>query len=82
MDVIVYCAVDSGVDGREAPRVLYAAFSQVELNAMLARDLSRKHRAVEKKIINVRDTKQAAIKKLDGVDRLVLGLTRWWGFTS
>lgn len=74
---IVYCVTGSGMDGMGETKVLYASFSEFERDKMLAADKSKAHRSVSEFIINTNAIHRTALSKLDGVDRLVLGLPTW-----
>ena len=70
---IVYVATDNGVDGREQTTVMYASFGEDERNSMLAADKSKAWRGKSERMI----ARKNALAKLDGIDRLVLGLPAW-----
>ena len=74
---IVYVATDKGVDGREQTTVMYASFGEDERNSMLAADKSKAWRGKSERIIDVEIARKNALAKLDGIDRLVLGLPAW-----
>lgn len=74
---IVYLATDSGVDGRSPEKVLYAAFTESARDAMIAADPSRAWRNKGERIVDIEAALASALAKLDGVDRLVLGLKPW-----
>ena len=74
---IVYIATDSGIDGREPERVLYAAWTEQERDEMLQADKSKAWRRPTEKIIDEDVAKRQALAKLDGIDRLVLDLPAW-----
>lgn len=74
---IVFGVTDSGVDGREVTKVLYASFDEKERDAMLAKDKSKAYRGVNEAIVDVESRRKQALAKLDGIDRLVLGLPAW-----
>ena len=74
---IVYVVTDSGVDGREPQKTLYASFSEEERDAMLTTDASKAWRGKAEFIIDPEVMAVQALSKLDGVDRLVLGLSAW-----
>lgn len=74
---IAYCAVSYGVDGREKKSILYASFDEDELNVLHNKDKSKNFREVEEEIVDVDEARKEALAKLDGIDRLVLGLPNW-----
>lgn len=74
---IVYFATDNGVDGRAPTSVMYASFSEKERDAMIDADASKAWRGKGEKIIDEKTAQAQALAKLDGIDRLVLGLSPW-----
>ena len=71
-DVIVYCATDHGIDGREVTKVMYAALHEDQLKALIAADPNKAWRQVEKRIVNLAYLKIEALAKLDGIEKLAL----------
>lgn len=74
---IAYLVTDSGVDGREPTKVLYATFDPHLRRALLNNDASKAHRSTSETIIDVKKARANALAKLDGIDRLVLNLRPW-----
>lgn len=74
---IAYLVTDSGIDGREPTRVMYATFDEKERDALLAADKSKAWRSTSEQIVDVTAAQAKALNKLDGIDRLVLGLPAW-----
>lgn len=74
---IAYLATDNGVDGRGPTTVMYAAFDEGKRDAMVEADKSKAWRGKSEKIIDVEEARGKALAKLDGLDRLVLGLPAW-----
>lgn len=74
---IAYVVTDSGIDGREPTRVLYAAFDEKERDVLLVEDKSKAWRSTSEQIVDVAAAQAKALAKLDGIDRLVLGLPAW-----
>lgn len=74
---IVYVATDSGVDGCAPTKVMYAAFDEAERDTMLEADKSKAWRGTSEVIVDVEAARKKALTKLDGIDRLVLGLPAW-----
>lgn len=77
MKRIVYTVIDSGVDGREPAKVLYATFSETERDALLEQDAAKAWRSKAEAIVDEAAAVGEALAKLNGVDRLVLGLSAW-----
>lgn len=77
MKQIAYIITDSGVDGREPTRIVTATYTEAERAALLANDTARNWRSVAEVIIDPVSARAQALAKLDGVDRLALGLPSW-----
>jgi hypothetical protein len=74
---IAYIATDNGIDGMEKTSILYATFDEEELKAIHNRDKSKAWRRLTEQIVDVDKAKEQALAKLNGIDRLVLGLPNW-----
>lgn len=74
---IAYLATDNGIDGREPTKVMYASFDEKERDALLNADKSKAWRSKAEQIVDVEAARKKALAKLDGIDRLVLGLPAW-----
>lgn len=74
---IAYLAVDHGVDGREPARVMFAAWDEGDLAAQFDACKSKAWLTKSEVIVDIADARRKALAKLDGVDRLVLGLEPW-----
>lgn len=77
MKKIAYLVTDSGIEGRDSTKVLYATWTEEARAAKLAVDKSRNWRSTDEKIVDLESARAAALAKLDGVDRLVLNLPPW-----
>lgn len=77
MKQIVYVATDSGMDGSGPTVVLYAAFTETERDAMIDADKAKPWRGKGEQIVDVASARRQALSKLNGIDRLVLGLAPW-----
>lgn len=77
MKRIVYTATASGVDGLGMPKPLYASFDEKTRDAMVESDKAKNWRSKSECIIDPAVAYQQALSKLNGVDRLVLGLKPW-----
>lgn len=76
-DVIVYCGMDYGIDGRDKERVMYAYLDQAALQRRIDRDKNKAWRTIEKRIVNLHDVREQVIKRLDGVEKLALGIEEY-----
>ena len=56
---------------------MYASFDEDELKQIYNRDKSKNWRTLTEVIVNVDKARSEALAKLDGIDRLVLGLPNW-----
>lgn len=74
---IAYLATDNGVDGREPTTVMYASFDEKERDALLNADKAKAWRSKGEQLVDVEAARKKALAKLDGIDRLVLGLPAW-----
>jgi hypothetical protein len=75
--IIAYCVVDNGEDGRAPTNILYAAMTEKKRDELLAEDPSKNYRSTMEKVIDKDEAREKALAKLDGIDRMVLGLSRW-----
>jgi len=71
---IVYTIIDSGVDGREKSRTVYASFLELERDERFDKDPSKAWKMKGESIVDVGTARAQALAKLDGLDKLVLGL--------
>ena len=74
---IVFVAVDNGIDGRSKDKILYASFDENDVKALHSKDKAKNWRRLTEQIVDVDQARLKALAKLDGVDRLVLGLPNW-----
>lgn len=74
---IVYTAIDEGVDGREPPRVIYAFFTEADRDEAVDKDKAKLWRRKGEQIVDTDLAVVQALSKLNGIDRLVLGLSTW-----
>ena len=77
MKRIAYLVTDSGVDGMQPTHSLYASFDETKRDAMLEKDKAKAWRSKDEEIIDEASVYMRALSKLDGVERLVLGLPAW-----
>jgi hypothetical protein len=77
MKKIVYSAVDRGIDGMGKPHILYSSFDEMELNSLIESDPSKPWRTKDERIVDTEIIKRTALSKLNGIERLVLGLPNW-----
>jgi hypothetical protein len=77
MKRIAYLVNDNGVDGMGQTRTLYATFDASERDALLELDKSKAWRSTAETIIDEEKAVETALAKLNGIDRLVLGLRPW-----
>lgn len=77
MKKIIYSVTSSGIDGRDKQNILYSSYDEDELKATLKEDPNKCYYGITEQIIDIDARRRQALAKLDGVDRLLLGLTRW-----
>ena len=77
MKQIVYIATDHGIEGKEKESIVYASFDEDQLKALHKTDKSKAWRTLTERIVDVEQAKKQALSKLNGIDRLVLGLPNW-----
>lgn len=71
---IVYTANDNGVDGKEKTNVIFATFDEDELKIKHEADINKNWITLGEEIVEVDSRKKQALSKLDGIDKLVLGI--------
>ena len=74
MKQIAFTIIDNGIDGREPARIVYAAWNDAARDAALARNPNKAYLRPDEQIVDVDKAKAAALAKLNGLDRLLLGL--------
>ena len=77
MKKIVYYVVDNGIEGTGKDRILYASFDENELDQKLSKDPSKNWRTKKEKILDEGPATAQALSKLNGIERLLLGLPAW-----
>jgi hypothetical protein len=77
-DNIVYCAMDSGVDGRAIPYCIYASLSENALDQRLFLDPNRAYITKTKMIVNLAEVRRDALTKLNGIEKLALETYLHW----
>lgn len=77
MKKIVFTSVDNGIDGRMKDNILYASFDEDEIKSLYNKDKSKSWRTLKEQIVDVDEARKSALRKLNGIDRLVLGLPNW-----
>jgi hypothetical protein len=75
--IIAYCVNDNGVDGREPTQILYATMTEEKRDELLAADKSKNYRSTSEQVIDKDKAIEEALAKLNGIDRMVLGLAPW-----
>jgi len=75
MKRIAYIATDSGIDGREKTRIAYAFWSERERDDHFDEDKNKDWKTKGELIVDEAVQKNQALAKLDGLDRLAIGLS-------
>ena len=73
-DKIVYVLIDGGADGKDTPSIAYASFDRVEFDKYYDNMQFPNSYRKDKQIVEINTAKKEALVKLDGIQRLVLGL--------
>ncbi len=74
---IAYLVNDNGVDGREPTETLYATWEEADRENLLNSDKAKNWRSKAETIVDIEHARAKALAKLDGLDKLVLGLPNW-----
>lgn len=76
MKQIAYLVIDNGIDGREKDTVVEAFWNEGERNAFINQSPNKGYYSTGEKIVDVEVDTKAAMAKLNGLDRLLLGVKR------
>ena len=71
---IAYLLTESGIDGRAPTTIVSAFWSEAERDAAFAADPNRNWLGKSERIVNLSVARKEALAKLNGLDRLLLGL--------
>lgn len=71
---VAYTIIDSGVDGRERPRIKAAFDDEDQRDKVFDADPNKNYLRKAEEIVDPEKRVQEALNKLDGIDRLVLEL--------
>lgn len=77
MKKIAYLITDEGIDGREPKSICSATWDETARDQLLSIDKSKAYRSVSEVIVDEDKARAQALAKLNGIDRLVLGLESW-----
>jgi len=72
--VIIYTAVESGMDGRGKARNVFASYSEKERDTWFEQSKNKNFYRKDEGIFETEKTQSSALAKLDAVDRLSLGI--------
>jgi len=75
MDKIVYLIVDHGVEGREKESINVASFSEKYINHTLGNLKFPNYYSKTKRIVEVDSATKQALSRINGLDRLLLGIS-------
>jgi len=73
-DKIVYIVTDRGVHGLVYERVIFASFDEQERNAWYDANPNRNYYSKSKRIVEIEKEINNALRKLDGIERLMLNI--------
>ena len=74
MKKIVYTAIDNGVDGLGKSNVRFANFDEDALKKFHNDHPNKNWLRLSEEIVDTEERKKKALAKLDGIDKLVLGI--------
>ena len=74
MKRIIFYAVTNGIDGLQKEEIKFASFDEEELKFMNSTDVNKNWNTLKEKIVDVEVGKVTALNKLNGIDKLLLGL--------
>ena len=74
MKKIIYTAIDNGVDGLGKSNIRFANFDEEELKKTYNSNPNKNWLRLNEEIVDVEERKRKALAKLDGIDKLVLGI--------
>jgi hypothetical protein len=74
MKKIAYTINDNGVDGRCRTRIVDAFWDEEERDEAFESNKNKDYLSKGEQIVDVEDAKKEALCKLNGLDRLLLGL--------
>lgn len=77
MKMILYLITDSGVDGMAKPTVQSAFFTEAERNTAFNKkpEMRRMYLGQSERIVDIDAVRKNAVARLDGIERLLLGLS-------
>ncbi len=73
---IAYLIIDNGCDGRERDNIIYASWDETERDNALEKSPNKGYYRTDEKIVNEGHTRENALAKLNGIERLTLGLAQ------
>ena len=71
---IAYLITDSGIDGMDKMSIMQAFWEEHDRDLALKEDKNKAWRSVSEVIVNVEPDKKQARAKLNGLERLLLGI--------
>ena len=71
-DKIVYTITDSGTDGRNSPKDIFASWDKDERDVEYKHSRNKAYYSTAKRIVEVESEQKQALAKLDAVQRLLL----------
>ena len=75
-DKIVYLVTDSGMEGREPAKAIFASYDEHERDVWHETDKNKAYHSVTKRIVEVEKEEAKAMRKLNAVDKLLLDLNQ------
>ncbi len=74
MKQIIYTANDYGVDGGGKRHIVKASYDEKEISEFISSSRNRLYLRAQEEIVHVEEATAAALNKLSGIDKLLLGV--------
>ena len=71
---IIFKAIDNGIEGKEKDRVVFASFDENEVKEWIKKSPNKNWLRFGEEIVDVITRREEVLKKMDGINKLVLGL--------
>lgn len=71
---IVFTITDNGMDGMGKSDIVFASFDESAILKRHGSDVYKVYRVFGERIVDIDKAKKVALSKLDGIDKLILGL--------
>lgn len=72
--IIAYTVIDNGIEGKEKNRIVYADGDETLRDKWFSNAKNKAWYRKSEQIVNIEEVKKAALAKLDGIDKMLLGI--------